>query len=249
MKKKILYGILIFVVTISINIVFSGKVEARTSYNSELEYEENDDGGITVYATSKSIQNITVPCTIDGKNVTEIGKEAFKDCKSLKNIELPDTLETIGDYAFYGCYELEDITLPDSVYKIGLNAFSYCKKLKSIDLPYGISTIKWFTFSDCESLTEVSIPDSVTSIGWYAFKNCKLLEKISLKNIKSIGIGSFEGCTNLASVENINNNIVEIQDSTFKDCVSLKNIKLPESVEYIKKDAFYNTRLNRNHNT
>ena len=42
----------------SINLVFSSKVEARTNYNSELEYEENEDGGITVYATSKSIQNI-----------------------------------------------------------------------------------------------------------------------------------------------------------------------------------------------
>ena len=97
MKKKILYVILIFIAIMSINLVFSSKVEARTNYNSELEYEENEDGGITVYATSKSIQNITIPSTIDGKNVTEIGKEAFRDCKSLKNIELPDTTLSLHD--------------------------------------------------------------------------------------------------------------------------------------------------------
>ena len=78
MKKKILYVILIFVATISINIVFSGKFEARTSYNSELEYEENEDGGITVYATSKSIQNIIIPSTIEGKNVGKTCRVHYK---------------------------------------------------------------------------------------------------------------------------------------------------------------------------
>ena len=94
MKKKILYVILIFVATISINIIFSGKVEARTSYNSELEYEENEDGGITVYATSKSIQNITIPSTIDGKNVT---------------VAFPERPE--GDYVTYAQGEVEELQL------------------------------------------------------------------------------------------------------------------------------------------
>lgn len=248
MKKKIGYMILIFIAVISMSIIFPNKAKARTSYNSELEYEENEDGGITVYATSKSIQNIIIPSTIEGKNVTELGKDAFRRCTSLKSIEFPNTLEKIENYAFYECYELESINIPASVYKIGEYAFAYCKKIKNITIPYGVSTIDSGTFISCEILKTVNIPGSVTEIGYNAFCNCKSLEKISLKNVEDLGGSTFEGCSSLTSVGNINK-LTDIPIDTFKDCTSLKSIILPQNISYIGQKAFYNTRLNRSCNT
>ena len=240
MKKKILYVILIFIAIMSINLVFSSKVEARTNYNSELEYEENEDGGITVYATSKSIQNITIPSTIDGKNVTEIGKEAFRDCKSLKNIELPDTLETIGDYAFYGCYTLNEIHLPNSVDEIGRWAFSYCKNIQNVTIPYGVSKINWHTFQDCEALSNIEFLGSITKIDISAFEGCKSLKVISLKNVNEILPSAFEKCTSLICVENMDK-LKYIPSKAFKDCIELKEISIPDGVQWIGEMAFYNS--------
>ena len=61
-----------------------------------------------------------------GSALKKIGNHAFCSCTSLRNIQLPDGLETIG----YRCFEqsgLEEIVLPASVKSIELCAFSWCK--------------------------------------------------------------------------------------------------------------------------
>jgi hypothetical protein len=42
---------------------------------------------------------VTIPSTIDGKPVTEIGNSAFKD-KGLTSVTIPDSVTTISFYAF-----------------------------------------------------------------------------------------------------------------------------------------------------
>ena len=87
------------------------------------------------------------------QNVTEIGKWAFKDCKSLENIHIPEGVTRIGEGAFRGCTSLKSIHIPESVTEIG----------------------KW-AFKDCESLKEITIPESVKTIGKRAlgFVDCKV---------------------------------------------------------------------------
>lgn len=73
-------------------------------------------GGITykvtsiadnVFADNKKITKVTV-----GKNVTAIGKDAFKNCTKLKKVEIKSTtLNKIGSRAFYGAKKLTRITL------------------------------------------------------------------------------------------------------------------------------------------
>jgi len=48
----------------------------------------------------KSIPNVTI---------TEIGKNAFSECKSLKRVKLSKDVDQIDSYAFYGCDALEGI--------------------------------------------------------------------------------------------------------------------------------------------
>ena len=54
----------------------------------------------------------TVPSSYEGKPVTEIAEEAFKDKHFIKEITLPDSILKIGKAAFKSCDELERITLP-----------------------------------------------------------------------------------------------------------------------------------------
>lgn len=90
--------------------------------------------------------------------------------------------------------------------------------------------------------TDVVIPKGVETIDCEAFVNC-LLTSIKLPDsLKSIGREAFSLCRNLRSVV-FGTGITEIQDYTFKNCVSLENVILPSSLEKICDGAFENTNL------
>ena len=53
--------------------------------------------------------------------ITTIADGAFKN-KNLTGIDLPSSVREIGDYAFKGCKKLSYIELPDSVMRVGKGA-------------------------------------------------------------------------------------------------------------------------------
>ena len=83
--------------------------------------------------------------------VTNTGKYAFSECRSLTSITIPDSVTSIGNQTFLCCISLKEITIPDSVISIG----------------------SW-VFYNCSSLKEITIPDSVIAIGKYVFNGCSL---------------------------------------------------------------------------
>ena len=75
---------------------------------------------------------ISVPSTLGGFSVTTIGEEAFRDCKSLTSVTIPNGVTTIGEEAFEGCESLTTVKIPDSVTTIGRGAFRWCKSLNAV---------------------------------------------------------------------------------------------------------------------
>ena len=57
---------------------------------------------------------------------------AFRNCKNLKRIVLPDGVIAIGNNAWEECTGLKSITIPDSVKSIGNKAFYWCYNLNEI---------------------------------------------------------------------------------------------------------------------
>ena len=98
-------------------------------------------------------------------SLTEIKKEAFKDCTGLTEITLPDTLETLGDSAFSGCTGLTEITLPDSVKTYGYASFYGCTGLTKAVLPDALEIIAEGAFTATDKLSEIHIPAKVREIG------------------------------------------------------------------------------------
>ena len=75
----------------------------------------------------KKISSVTIP-----NSVTRIGMESFQDCIGLTSITIPDGVTTISNYAFKDCLNLSSVTLGKNVSSIGKDAFSGCSNLKSV---------------------------------------------------------------------------------------------------------------------
>ena len=69
--------------------------------------------------TLKNIYNVETMLS----SINSISRGMFFYCPELKDIIIPDNIETIGDNAFSGCSNLTRLEIPDSVETIGENAF------------------------------------------------------------------------------------------------------------------------------
>ena len=65
--------------------------------------------------------------------MTKIGKNAFKECKNLKKISLPENLEIIGEFSFSS--SLIELAIQNSAKVIGKRASSGCLDLAAVQLP------------------------------------------------------------------------------------------------------------------
>ena len=95
------------------------------SFVSLLNYRVNDDNTVTITSyQGDPVHNPTIPDTINGYPVTEIGDQAFYEQALTGCLTLPETLVRIGEYAFFGCTGLTgELVLPDSIKEIGEQAF------------------------------------------------------------------------------------------------------------------------------
>ncbi|MBR4100920.1 MAG: DUF4434 domain-containing protein [Oscillospiraceae bacterium] len=140
------------------------------------------DSGVRITGCEKSVTEIVIPDTIEGKPVTVIDWYAFENCKFLKSVVLPDTITHISRYAFVHCISLESINMPASLYAIEQSAFQDCPKLNGIQLPSSLAVIEQRAFSECESLTDVTIPQNCKQVGDYAFFACADLSTIKIES-------------------------------------------------------------------
>ena len=154
----------------------------------------------------------------------------FRECRNLAQIEIPDSVTSIGNYAFEGCESLTQIEIPDSVTSIGDRVFYSCSSLTQIEIPDSVTSIGISAFRKCSSLKQIEIPDSVTSIANCAFEGCESLTQIEIpEGVTSIGEEAFNSCVSLTQI-NIPKTVAHIERNTFKNCKSLKKVIVSEDV-------------------
>lgn len=242
MKQKLL--IFLTLLTFTVGQLYAYDFSAANSDGVEIYYNIIDNGN-TVEVTSRSYTGlVTIPQSVVWNNeeylVISIADGAFKSCKKLTSVILPNSITSIGKNAFLGCVKLNTISIPNSVSFIGDGAFANCENLTSFEIPNSITSIGENVFSNCSGLQTISIPNSVTTIGDNAFRYCSSLNTLSLPNsITEIGNNAFYSCTGLKSVI-IPESVTYMAGSVFAFCSSLATITLPNSIEGIGAATFAN---------
>lgn len=205
----------------------SSKKTATVTYKSYAEsfpHYYNQDWDIT---------EVTIPAkvTYNGEKyrVTSIGKNAFRDCRSLKTVTMSNSVKSIGEYAFTDCRNLVSVTLGNRVKSIKSGTFSGCSSLTSVNIPNGVKTIGYRAFHYCSSLTSVTIPHSVTGIEYSAFEDCKSLTKVTISDIAS--------WCNIDFKDNHANPLTIAQHLYIND-EEITELVIPDSVKIIRAYAF-----------
>lgn len=135
-------------------------------------------------------------------NVHRIGKQAFRDCTSIKSVTIPDTVTYIEEQAFANCLSLKEIIIPDNIEEIASFTFCECAGLETVVLPPRLRKIDLFAFHNCSSLKTIILPQTLHEIGCDSFSGCSSFEEIIIpSNVKYLGYGCFSGCSNLEKVK------------------------------------------------
>lgn len=207
----------------------------------DFEYELINNGtAARIEKYTGASRDVTIPDTIAGKPVIEIGEDAFSYCDYLISVIIPNGVTSIDYAAFAQCTALTNVTIPNSVTAILGSAFSNCRALSSVTIPNSVVSIGDCAFLWCTSLREVTIPDSVTSIGKSAFSSCSSLTSVNIsKGITRIEKGTFWDCEALVSFS-IPSGVTYVGEQVFYNCTSLTSVTIPLSVNTIDEDAFFN---------
>ena len=175
------------------NIISEEEKIVEVTHNGESEY------GKTFYSGEIVLPSI-VQYNGEKYNVIQIGKDAFRFCRDLLSVVVPDGIQIIEVNAFDGCWNLQSVTLPSTL-KTLCSSFSECRSLTILTIPEGVEYIAGYCFDGCLKLREISLPSTLTIIERNAFQNCKRLQSIVLPSkLTYLDYETFKGCISLAYI-------------------------------------------------
>ena len=185
-----------------------------------------------------SIECLEIPAS-----VTEIDKQAFISCDSLKVIKVKKgnkvydsrkgcnaIIESATGCLLQGC---EGTTIvPEGVKVISSCAF-YGSKIKKIKLPSSLETIERSAFVCCKELKKLVIPGSVRKIHYEILMDSGVEELVVENGVENIPQSAFYGCQKLRYVS-LPESLKEFgrYGAVFVDCPELVRVDVDKDNEY-----------------
>lgn len=199
---------------------------------------------------------IIAPTDGDGTPTTSISSNAFANCKSLKYIEIPNTVQELGYDVFMGCEYVERVKIPfigmsssatGEQAKLGamfaLNKYEGENSNTSVpasltDVVVTGGSVPEKAFDGCAYIVHVDLTQCDISIKQYAFRGCTSLTSVKLpESLLTIYSGAFANCTSLQQID-IPDLVSSIGVAAFRYCEQLRKVVLPDTLTSIGNFAF-----------
>lgn len=188
---------------------------------AEGHFTQTNVVGKAMLASCEKLKRIVLPL-----QTTKIEADAFRNCSSLRTIEVPTLVESIETSA--GCTALAEINVQagNSHYSSkdgvllsgdGKNILWFpMGKEGEYTLPSTVTTVGDYAFRNCRIET-FHFADGLTSIGKYAFYNSSVKEVSLPSTVKQIPTGLFQKCADLTTVH-LGKNTEMLGDYVFDGC-------------------------------
>lgn len=183
------------------------------------------------------ISKMTGLTAIDMTNVDieTIPVKAFTNT-SIRFIDFPTKLKTIGDNAFDNRFLTGPLVLPEGLDSIGKEAFQK-NYITEVTIPESVRAIGVTAFYDNQSLKSVTLNNSMESISQSLFNYCQKLAVVhGGKNVKTIGYRAFYSCDSLRSIKDVVP--VTIDREAFSKCQKLESFNFSR-IKSIGYESFY----------
>lgn len=183
------------------------------------------------------ISKMTGLKAIDMTNVDieTIPVKAFTN-SSIRFIDFPTKLKTIGDNAFDDRLLTGPLVLPEGLDSIGKEAFQK-NYITEVTIPESVRAIGQSAFYDNQSLKSVTLNNRMETINRSLFNYCKKLAVVrGGRNVKIVDQSAFSGCDSLRSISDITP--VTINSSAFYNCRKLESLNFSR-IKSIGYESFY----------
>ncbi|MGI6033384.1 MAG: leucine-rich repeat protein [Coriobacteriales bacterium] len=225
----------------------------RQAYASQLASGQEEfvvrfapDGGVCIERCVSTDSSITVPETISGYPVTEIGEYAFSGLAASR-IVCAKGISRIGKHAFSNCKNLTTLVLPDRVDTMETGWIEGCTALAQLTLPGSAPSLQ-IGYTSTTPLRAVCIGRGTASVKIAHFEST-LIEHIEVAEgnpwLSSDGTCLYDasGEVLLHCATNVEHCTVaescrKIAPRAFAYDVSLKEVELPEGLVEIGERAF-----------
>lgn len=228
--------------------------------SGDYKYSITSDGSACLEDYIGSAKDVTIPSTIDGKNVTELGNLAFFE-KDIVSVHIPAGINYIADNPFMESTSLKEITVDENneyyfaqdgilyLVRNGKNTllcFPQGKETDSFSVPDTVSEIGVAALYGTK-ITKIILPSSISYIYHHSMSYNENLTSVDMSkctSLSEIGEMSFSGCTALTEVA-FPDTLTSIGAGAFAQCTALSEVTLPESLLKIGQNAFAATGLKK----
>lgn len=168
----------------------------------------------------------------EGYSEAALADRLFENTTSLKQIEFPTSMTSLGRNVFAGS-GITTLTIPQTITSSSYEICLKCNDLTSVTIDSPNLQLKEASFSTCPNLTTANIL-SVGKMETTAFYKTGLTE-ITLPSLDYLNTAAFNMCPNLETAVITSG---EIRDHCFGACPNLKTVYIKIGVTAISDSAF-----------
>lgn len=189
--------------------------------------------GTNTFRWITSVRTINLP-----RCITTLGQQCLGGLDAAKGLVIPSSVTTVNNSIFAYCYATEMISLPPTITAFTNTMFQSCNALMELAVPYSIASIGNQCFMNCGAMQDLKFPAAVTAIPSQAFQGCAAMPRAEfLGTVASIGTSAFNGCNSLKEFT-VGSGTTAIQSTTFSGCNAIQRITFLGDIASIATKAF-----------